>query len=209
MKKKEKALKVIIESAKSFQENLANKNILFIIQKDKNYYEFVETIFIPSNFLHLTGIKIIDKNMLGAKDFYERAIHNKLSVNDFEFKNKTTHLKLEILPQIIKIDKTAKIMGNYENHKMFLRTEQMIGNIHQCMGFIKNTKYYIPNTILKEDIRRLISKSNKIVMILKKSIEEERYSDITCLNSVCDELVKMIKTEEIIDNQILDRLDTF
>lgn len=77
------------------------------------------------------------------------------------------------------------------------------------MGFIKNTKYYIPNTILKEDIRRLISKSNKIVMILKKSIEEEKYSDITCLNSVCDELVKMIKTEEIIDNQILDRLDTF
>ncbi len=48
------------------------------------------------------------------------------------------------------------------------------------MGLIKDLgKYYIPNTLLKEDIRKLTIKQYPIVGILKKKINEEKYQIVT------------------------------
>ena len=52
-----------------------------------------------------------------------------------------------------------------------------------CLGLTKNTSsYYIPNTLLKEDIRKLVIKPCRIIAVLKKNVESEQYKDVIYLN---------------------------
>ena len=57
---KSEIIKRLSNGAKTYKENLLNKNILFIFEnKEEKNLNFIETIFLPSNFLHLTGIKYV------------------------------------------------------------------------------------------------------------------------------------------------------
>ncbi len=60
---KEEALKVILKCCKLYHCNLENKNVMFIVQDKRKDIHYIETVFLPSNFLHLTGINIINKNI--------------------------------------------------------------------------------------------------------------------------------------------------
>lgn len=63
------ALKIIIDAAKYYHGNLENQRFLFIYQKNKSI-SYIETIFISRNFLHLTGVKILNKNIKSSLMFY-------------------------------------------------------------------------------------------------------------------------------------------
>lgn len=53
---KDDALKIIVNCAKLYKENLENKSILFISRVSKDKINIIECNFIKSNFMHLTGI---------------------------------------------------------------------------------------------------------------------------------------------------------
>jgi len=179
--KKEQAIKIITEAAKIYNENLENKNLLFIFGVEKSP-EFFETSFLPRNFLHLTGVKIIEKRIRGSVDFYEKCLKGKLSPSDFSFAdNGTTDMKLSILPKLMKIQTCAKMVGIYDNTKSVLYTEKLAGNIYACMGFIKEDDYYIPNTALREDIRNIsIRPQKRVLSIFKKDIPQKIYGITPC-----------------------------
>lgn len=184
MKEKE-ILKILKESAIKYKENLKDKNLL-IIYKERTEIKYIEILFLARNFMHLTGVKCNDKNgkNMKANQFYQACLNNKLSYKDIIIKqNGTTKLKLDILSQLININKNFKMIGEYNNYKNKLVTEILLGNINMCLGLTKNTSsYYIPNTLLKEDIRKLVIKPCRIIAVLKKNVESEQYKDVIYLN---------------------------
>lgn len=173
-------VKVICECAKMYDTNLKGKNLMFIFEnRQTKKIEFIETQFLSSNFKHLTGVEYKDKKT--STEFFQLCLKNKLSYKKIiQKQNGTTRLKLEILPQLVKIGKNAKIVADYDNSKVNLYTEKLIGNIRCCIGFVKKGQYYLPNTIMKQDIRQITKGSTwAIIAILEKTRKESKYSKIT------------------------------
>lgn len=182
-------VKKIKESAKMYKENLQNTNLIIIYRKN-NKIEYVEVLFLARNFMHLTGVRSIENNgkYKKANQFYNACLNNKLSYKDIIIKEDgTTKLKLDIISNLANIDKKCKMIGMYDNSKEQLITDMLIGNIHMCVGLIKEQgKYYIPNTLLKEDIRKLTVEQYPITAILKKKINEEKYQTLTYISKKID-----------------------
>lgn len=194
---KEEALKIVLECSKKYYNNLENKRIMFIMQDKKKDINYMEAVFLPRNFLHLTGMNIINKKIKSSTDFYNLCLKNQISISDFEFNsNGTTPIKLQILPQITQIQKISKMIGNYSDTKLYLSTQKLIGNVNICMGFVRKENYYIPNTALKEDIRNITDEQNKIVAILVKDVKDKKYKQLTYLDKNI-ELKSILQNEEI------------
>lgn len=98
---------------------------------------------------------------------------------------------------LMNIHKNAKIIGDYDKNKIYLHSNKIIGNINSCLGFIKKDNYYICNTSLKEDIRKITYNHRKIICILSKKIQEEKYNEITYLNKKY--ISDICKSKEILD----------
>ena len=177
--KKEAAIKIITDCAKSYQKNLENKNLLFVFGTPQSPKHF-EASFLPRNFLHLTGVKLSPKRISGSTDFYERCLSGHLSPSDFDMaQNGTTDMKLSILPQLMQLSRCAKMVGDYDNTKSVLYTEKLAGNISACIGFVKEKDYYIPNTALREDIRDIsIHPQKRVLAIFSKEISQELYDTL-------------------------------
>ncbi len=191
-------IKKLRESARIYKENLQNTNLLIIFQKD-NKIEYIEILFLSRNFMHLTGVRSIENNgkYKKANQFYNDCLNNKLSYKNIVIKKDgTTKLKLDIISNLVNMDKKCKMIGIYDNSKKQLVTDILIGNIQICVGLIKEQeKYYIANTLLKEDIRKLTIEQYPIIGILKKKIKEEKYSVVTHLSKK----VNINKLEENIE----------
>lgn len=201
--KKEEALKIILKCCKLYHCNLENKNVMFIVQDKRKDIHYLEMLFLASNFLHLTGINIINKKIKSSTDFYNLCLKNQITVSDFKFNsNGTTSMKLQILPQIIQIQKICKMTGDYNNTKLYLSTQKLVGNVNICMGFIKKGNYYIPNTALKEDIRNITTEQAKIIAIMVKNVKDAKYKEITYLN-------KNIEMKTILENEQINKKVTF
>ena len=192
---KSSALKLIINSAKTYNINLLNNNYLFIA--DNGLY--LEVYFKDVHFKHLTGVE----TYLSPSKFYKNALDSKLTEKDIDFKkNGTTQIKLNILESMLNIQKSSKIMGVYSKNNitnMLLSTEKLVGNINYCMGFVKsdNSPYYVPNTVLKDDIRNITVTKNRILCIFKKLQKEKIYDEISYIAKEVDiqkiNLLKEIK----------------
>lgn len=74
------------------------------------------------------------------------------------------------------------MIGNYSQDKIYLHSNKIIGNTNSCLGFIKKENYYICNTTLKEDIRKIVYNHKKIICILSKQIQDKKYNEITYIN---------------------------
>lgn len=181
---KEEALKKVIKAILLYEQLLRDKKLLFIAKTKENKIEFIEVMFKKENFFHLTGLKLKNENISSAL-FYEICLNHKLSIKDFEFKNNLTKWKLEILPQIIKIEQLANQVGEFSHSGILLKTDVLVGTTRNAilgLKFISKNKIYVPNTILKEDIRKITHKRNRIIAIMKKDLKEERYSEFTYMN---------------------------
>ena len=73
---KEKALQIIIESARKYKENLLNQQLLFICSDKHNIISSLEVSFDASNFLHLTGVKTNTVVIFYINLFYPQIYHN-------------------------------------------------------------------------------------------------------------------------------------
>ncbi len=114
----------------------------------------------------------------------------------------------------MRIDKNAKMIGDFCGSNIFLQTDKVTGNINACMGFIKENNIYIPNTVLKDDIRNIVNNQSKIIAIFKKEITENLYKNITYLKKeyevkdilINNEIKKNIDVDNIFSNdKIIDK----
>ena len=181
---KKEAIRIIVDCARLYHENLEGKNLLFIFGAPQNP-ECFEAVFMPRHFLHLTGVF----TKLSSSDFYDRCLKSRLSVSDFVMPNDgTVEMKLAVLPQLMLITKTAKMIGDYDSSKSLLYTEKLAGGVSACMGFVFDQGFYKPNTALREDIRNVSIKPQKrILAIYRKVIRAPQYKERCFLQKGLDE----------------------
>jgi hypothetical protein len=186
---KEEAIAVVVQCAEKYRDELDGRNLLFLCMDKHKKTSAIEFSFHGSNYLHLTGLKpgrgeVDDVDpALHANDFYKKCLEHQLSPSDFAFaEDGTTHLKLELLPGILCKNLNASMIGDYNSSKPRLVTEKLVGGVHACMGFVLDKKRteYVPNTVLKEDIRDLItSDSVRVIAVYRKSASDKRYEELT------------------------------
>lgn len=87
-----------------------------------------------------------------------------------------------VLPMLMNISKNAKMIGDYDKNKIYLQSDKIIGNVNSCLRFIKYNNYYISNSSLKEDIRKIVYNHKRIICILSKKIQEKEYNEVTYIN---------------------------
>ena len=175
---KQEALRIIHNSAKTYNENLVNKNVLFI-SLSNGKVELFETSFLPRNFLHLTGVH----TKLNSTAFYSMARRDRLSITHIEFASDgTTEKKLDVLKPLMNIQKTARMLGDYDYSQRFLVTDKLAGTVTSAMGFSKANDYYVPNTSLKTDVR-IVSKKpvKRIIVTFIKGFDDKEYNDLMYL----------------------------
>jgi hypothetical protein len=162
---KAEAIKRIHSCAKSYKQNLLGKNLLFITEHGGKAAYF-EVSFLKRNFKHFTGVNT-GTSGVSANSFFDAALENRLHPNSFEIpKDGTVEMKLSILPSLMSIHKTARMLGDYNNSKSLLITDKIAGTITAVMGFIKEDKYYVPNTVLREDLRDITLKPRQAVLMM-------------------------------------------
>lgn len=179
---KQQAIQIISKCAKQYHKYLENYQIAFVYRDANNQSNYTEVQFRAYNFLHFTGVT--PRNGLNANDFYRYALNSRISERDFFFKNSyTTELKLQILDTIMKIDSKARMIGNYTGSHVELFTEKVTGTTTACLGLISKGNCYIPNSVLKEDIRTIVPKPpGKIFAFFKKKIKSSLYTELTYKN---------------------------
>lgn len=194
----EAIFKTIYECTKEFKKNLANKKLL-VIYEENGETKKCEIFFPASAFYHLTALKAFDNkgNSYKAFNFYNDMLNGSINARNLKKKDRTTDLKIEVLPQLMKLDRNAKMTGIFFSSRILLETDQLIGGEKSCMGFITNEKYecYIPNTLLKEDIRQISINRGNIVCILKKNVFDKIYKNITYMKKEY-EINNVFKKEE-------------
>lgn len=200
-----KFLEIILNAAKQYNANLNNHNLMIIMQEKNKSISYFEIKFESVNFMHLTGVN----SNLKANEFFQSCINNKLSTELFNIKSQTTPLKLQVLNDATMIDKTAKMCGEYNNNNngYNLYTERLVGNISLCVGLIKDkqSEFYVPNTVLKEDIRnKTFHPVSKILCTLKKKTYEEKYNEICFIGKGVDCLNLNLNAEII--NKLADNV---
>ncbi len=189
---KKQAIKIITSCAEKYKNELENKTLLFICADKHKSIICYEFSFYNWNFMHLTGVKTDFQNSdsapekpigyLHAIDFYNRCLSHKLSPKDFEFSDdETTHMKLSVLPYVINKNLNANMIGTYNLNKPNLYTDKIAGGIKACMGFVidENHNSYVPNTLLKEDIRHIVNNYARIILVFRKDIHEDNYKELT------------------------------
>ena len=193
---KKTAIKIIRESAIVYDNQFVNQNLM-IVFGNINAPDTVEIKGSSSNFLHLTGMSINKSFCPSAEMFFKKALHNKLQERDFDFKDGTAIQKLQVLKQVLNVSKNANMIGdyNYNSAHIKLDTHKLAGNIRACIGFKRNGKYFIPNTVLNTDMRNETINTQRILMILSKSISEINYNNIEYVAKGIDtdSLLKVLK----------------
>ena len=206
---KEQAIVIVTSCAKQYDENLKNRNLLFLYNENKKA-AYIETLFLSQHFMHLTGIcpdqKADSKYIkLNPNKFYDAAIGGKLSLKNIKLDAEgTAEMKLSVLSSIMNIHKTGKMIGEYSYIKPMLVTDKVVGTVVACLGLVKNKGFYVPNTVLRENIKGVTRDPQKqmkqILAILAKNSKEMVYSAIT-------HIARGVEFKEIvIPEQIRDRI---
>jgi len=177
---KDEAIRIITRSVKLYKENLMGKRFLFV-SDSSGYIKGYEVNFFKRNFHHLTGTKL---NNCTVNEFFNKALSKTLKFSDFEFADDgTTPMKLDVLEQLMKIHKSAKMIGKYSGPYIRLYTDTVAGTISGCLGFsTESENVNVPNTALKMDIRSATSNGyGNIITIFYRSLsnKDDKYTNVS------------------------------
>ena len=185
-------LNIIKQSAKLYEKNLLNKNILFIYLKNNNI-QYYEVTFLEEHFKHLTGVQ----SNLNAYQFFYKAKNNRLKINDFDYKNNTTILKIDNLIKSMSLSSYAKMIGEFRHNRVYLSLEKIAGNNNLIIGFDEGKTINYPKTLLRGDIRDYVKeKPCRVIGILRKNTNEKKYKEINYI-------AKNITIDRILNNKNL------
>lgn len=189
----------ICTCAAQYRQYLANKNYMVVYNvpssPDDLAPQMIEILFTPRNFLHLTGLK----TSMTAIQFYKACAASKLKASDFYKPSNGVHeQKLRVLPELVRLHKSCKMIGGFNKNGFYLDTSHVMGNVRGAMGFVKseqNPNFYAPNTVLEGDVRDRVIKPYKILAMLCKQIKAPLYSDVCYLakNIELDELTPFLR----------------
>ena len=170
------AINTIHNCAVLYNKNLLGKNVLFVTHSNGSF-DYFETKFLARNFKHFTGVV----SALESTLFFRAALNNKISSKDINLsKDGVTELKLAVLPTLMNIHVVARMVGDYNYSKSLLITDKIAGTVTSAMGFVKDNNYYVPNTVIKEDMRNLIVKpQRRVAAIFLKAQSEKLYTTNT------------------------------
>ena len=180
---KTEAINKIQENAKIYRDKLANTSLL-IVYKDRmdSKIKNIEVMFLPNNFQHLTGVKMLDEKgnirEHTAKEFYNRSLYKPfITESEIQFKEDgTTPLKLDAMHSIMNITKISKIAGNYNNYKPKLKCDYVIGNVNSCLCLteMSDDALCYPTSALSEDIRKLVTYSSQVLFVMQAPLINEQ-----------------------------------
>ena len=180
---KKDAIRIVTSAAKDYQEVLSGMNYVFIYrERSDNSVGFFETLFLPRNFQHLTGLELLNEKGHVEKQpllFYERCLNRKLSEEDIQFrKDGTTRFKLAALPKIVNFIRCSKMTGIYNETRPLLAIDRLAGTTNFCLGFTDCGMYYVASSCLLEDIRDIADRPSQVLAVMSKSTDDMVYKDI-------------------------------
>jgi len=182
----------VIKYARLYNENLNNKKTLFVYADKDGKHQAIEILCRAYNYLHLTGVK----TKLSPTVFFERAVGGSLSIKDYEIKNAHgTEKKLCALESIVNIHKYASMIGNYNNSRIYLEADKIIGTEKYCLALRHDatrncyvpTGIYVPVSSLQDNISALVEgKPTRILAIFQKCNSEKHYTNISSISNKTD-----------------------
>lgn len=174
--------KIIVDGAIDYLNTFADKNYILIFEDGKNL-QYIETEFLKTNYLHLTGIE----TKLRPNDFFQRCVDNEISVEDIALrKDGSTELKISILPSLKIMMSCNALIGDYESSHRRLFVDIVVGDTKKLMTLgltLKATGYYVPKTLLREDVKTLSNRTRKVIAVYSKNIADEHYCSRTFICS--------------------------
>ncbi len=199
------AVSQIVSAARIYDKELLNRDLL-VVFGDKDKPDLLRFTFTKQNFLHLTGAVPLLKGQNVNKLFFDKAIDGNLSNKDFTFKKDgTTEIKLDILNQAMNIAHTANQVGDYNNNRPKLIANSIAGTHRWCLAFVQiGNEYHRPCSLLNDSVRDNVDKSKKILAILRKKRNENKYSEITYTGKDID-IVRLVTS---VDKHYLDVLNS-
>ena len=174
---KKQALSIVFTAADEYKANLLGHSLLFICSGRNKAIYALEVTFDSSNFKHLTGFK----TSIAPNHFLQLCLDRRLKETDFDFaEDGTTPWKIDVLSRMVKKNLSANMIGIYNRSQPLLFTERIAGNISACMGFCKTGEKnrFVPNTVLKGDIRSLVHHADRILITYRKKRHEPNYQEI-------------------------------
>lgn len=180
----EEARRIVMQCAKQYQTNLLGKQFMLIYrERNDNQVKDIEFRFEKGNYQHLTGIEMIDENgdirEHVSELLYSKCLNNQLAKDEIRFKkNGTTNLKLLALPVMMDLHKVTKIAGDFNYSRPYLVADKVIGNVNFCLGLRRADEYYVPASVLLEDIKKLTNVQSQVLAIFSREAGEERYFNI-------------------------------
>ena len=180
MMRKDKILSRIFSMAQDYSLYFENKNMLFVY-KDSNGLQYIESLFLGYHFRHLIGIK----TELCSNDFYKRALTKRLSEKDLGKVESVVELKFDAFPLLKDaLVKGCSISIGRKNQGIGYRiySDLLVGTTKACLGFVEDSgsDFYVPNTLLKADIRKEAQKSFLVLLVCIKDKKESLYSVSFC-----------------------------
>ena len=76
-----------------------------------------------------------------------------MRLNDFEYKDSTTVLKIDNLIKAMTLKSYSKMIGDFKQNKVFVSVKKIAGNNNLIMGFDEGENINYPKTLLKGDLR--------------------------------------------------------
>lgn len=193
------ALKIIVETAKSYDKLLKNKDFLIIFDNGKKL-DYILVGFTANNYHHLTGAS----KSISPKDFYRKCISGKLTVDELPKITYTINKKLLALPYLPKMMFNACSVGNYLSTNMYLNPDYVVGNVphYTCLALVDyGNDYLAPMSLLYDDIRQKTNPTQKAEIIFQKSRQETYFSDYTyCHKNFDISLLSKCEFASIIQN---------
>jgi hypothetical protein len=171
------AVSIIHNCAMQYDKNLCGRNVLFVTLDNGEPMCF-ETFFKASNFLRLTGVK----TDLKSGRFYDAVLNNRLSPHEITFDHSSTaEIRLDALTRLMSIHTTARMIGDYGNSRPLLITDKYAGAVTNAMGLINLKGIYLPNTVLRKEIRDIKTQATrrKIAAIFIKPWRDAEYKTLT------------------------------
>lgn len=171
----ERYLPQLFSSAQQYQAHLLDKDFLIVGQMGtKRDYTYIEAKFLDHHFMHLTGCQAVTG--ISPSRFYQLCLDKRIGPRQFTT-SPETQLKLRVLPMLCELTKTAKMIGPYGGGGNYLYTETLTGGVKGCLGFVRGDdgRFFAPNTVLDEDIRKLVSACYQVVAIYEKPVSSQLY----------------------------------
>ena len=86
--------------------------------------------------------------------------------------------KLSILDMVAKINQFSKITTSYNGGRPQLKCSRLVGNTNYAIALQKTGSYYVPSSLLKEDIRNFGKDQSQVLAIWVKEKTEEKYQQV-------------------------------